>query len=62
MVRAERQRLISFHLSGVTVNNSIGSLAQLADAMWFGDAIRDHVADQYIDSSRFTSSGPHHGK
>ena len=59
MVRAERERVVSCHLSGVNVDNSIGSLAQLADAMWFGDAISNHVACQCIDPFKVYIIGRH---
>jgi hypothetical protein len=49
LVRAERARMLACELEGVTVDNSIGSLASLAEAMWFGDAIVKHCEGQCLD-------------
>ena len=42
LVRKERAQIISVTLDGVTIDNSVGSLARLAEAIWFGDAVKQH--------------------
>ena len=59
MVRTERLRLVSVQLEGVVVDNSIGSLSQLADAMWFGDALEKHNAGECLDLFKVYIIGKH---
>ena len=40
LVRKERKKINKILLEGVTVDNTIGSLAALLDAIWLGDAVK----------------------
>ena len=44
LVRKERAQIILVTLDSVTIDNSVGSLARLAEAIWFGenDAVKQH--------------------
>ena len=44
LVRKERRQINFMLLEGVAVDNTIGRLAKLADAIWFGDAVNKHIA------------------
>ena len=41
-IRKERQSLTTVTLEGVEVNNTLGSLAQLSNELWFGTALSKH--------------------
>ena len=41
-VRQERRSITNFLLDGVEIDNTLGSLSQLADKLWFGDALAQH--------------------
>ena len=49
LVRKARSEIISVQLDGVTVDNTIGSLAQLSERIWFGDAIERHKSGECLD-------------
>ena len=36
-------------LEGVNVDNTVGSLAKLSDALWFGDVVSKHMAVECLD-------------
>jgi len=48
-VREQRGVINEVLFRGVTVTNKLSSLAALADAMWFGDALKQHQEGQCID-------------
>ena len=41
-IRKERQSLTTVTLEGVEVDNTLGSLAQLSNELWFGTALSKH--------------------
>ena len=49
LVRKERREINTVLLEGVSVDNTVGSLAKLSDAVWFGDAVRKHTAGECLD-------------
>ena len=49
LVRKERRQISSILIEGVAVDNTIGSLAKLADDLWLGDAVNKHVAGECLD-------------
>ena len=44
LVHKARRQIDSILLEGLAVNNTISSLAKLADAIWFGNAVNEHIA------------------
>ena len=57
LVQKEWREINTVLLEGVSVDNTVGSLAKLSDALWFGDAVRKHPAGGVWMFSKFTSSG-----
>ena len=57
LVRKDRREINTVLLEGVSLDNTVGSLAKLSDALWFGDAVRKHIAGNVWMFSKFTSSG-----
>ena len=49
LVRKQRRRIMSVQLHGVTVYNTTGSLAKLAEALWFGDAVQRYISSACLD-------------
>ena len=43
LVRKERKNITKIQLEGVTIDNTIGSLAALIKSLWFGTALKAHV-------------------
>ena len=49
LVRKERKNITKFQLEGVTIDNTIGSLAALSETLWFGTAVKAHTQGQCLD-------------
>ena len=52
LVRKEQREINTVLLEGVSVDNShhtVGKLAKLSDALWFGDAVRKHNVGKCLD-------------
>ena len=49
LVCKERQNITRIQMEGVTIDNTIGSLAALADSLWFGNAVKAHLHGQCLD-------------
>ena len=51
LVRKEQREINTVLLEGVNVDNTVGSLAKLSDALWFkfGDDVRKHMAGECLD-------------
>jgi hypothetical protein len=49
LVRKQRASINSVLLEGVTIDNTIGSLARLSQVLWFGDAVQKHKAGECLD-------------
>ena len=49
LVRKERREINTVLLEGAAVDNTVGSLAKLSDALWFCDAVRKHMAGECLD-------------
>ena len=49
LVCKERMNISKIFLDGVTINHTIGSLAALSNAIWFGNAVKAHLQGQYLD-------------
>ena len=49
LVCKEWKKINKILLEGVTVNNIIGSLAALSDAIWFGGPVKAHPQGQCLD-------------
>ena len=45
LVRKARSRIVNVSLEGIEIDNSVGSLSSLAEAVWIGDAIHKHKRD-----------------
>ena len=43
LVSKEGRQIDSVLLDGVAVDNTIGSMAKSADAIWFGNALNKHI-------------------
>ena len=57
LVRKERREINTVLLARVNVvDSTVGSLAKLSDAIWFGDAVRKNMAGNVWMFSKFTSS------
>ena len=52
LVRKERKNITKIQLEGVTIDNTISSLAALSETLWFGTAVKAHVQGQCQDLHR----------
>ena len=49
LARKELREINTVLLEGVTVDNTVGSLAKISDALWFCDAVGKHIAGECLD-------------
>ena len=49
LVLKERKNITKIQLEGVTIDNTIGSLAALSETLWFGTAVKAHTQGQCLD-------------
>jgi L-rhamnose isomerase len=42
LVRKQQEQIVNVSLDGMEINNTLGSLSRLANAIWIVDALEDH--------------------
>jgi hypothetical protein len=52
LVRQQRTQIVNVSLEGIEIDNTVGSLARLAEALWVGDAITKHKEGETMSSDR----------
>ena len=57
LVRKQRKHINKILLGGVTIDNTISSLAALSDAIWFGDAVKAHQQGHCLDMHKVFITG-----
>ena len=48
-VRKERMKITKIQLEGVSINNTIGSVAALSESLWFSTALKVHAQGECLE-------------